>query len=446
MTDLSKYKTDHLILLVGSNPLPNWVAGQLLWRKTKPDNRLFLVHSGDTFSVAERLRDLLCEQDSTLDRENHFRFIRVDEADAGNIQTELAKINNQAPSGDVGLNYTGGTKVMAVQAHKTIRDVVTGRRLVCSYLDARTYEMRFDPPDNVGNKKVLTDVNIKLEELLTLHDIELKPSLPNRKVVLPSAIQALAKIHTSKNAADNWAKWCRDEFGKARPELDNASIDSIDTILERYKKEEQTIEREAELAKISICWPLEKGALKPGVNKICEELGLDVTPEMKLSDAIGQHFSTMTDFCKWIKGVWLEHYTLSEIKKIAIDCNLCDYRMSLDTIEIKDKPKFKQTEGEEVAPNFEFDVAAIRGYQLFGLSCTTSIRNNMVKSKLFEAHIRARQLGGDEARVAVVCPHKKPNDIRKEVEFDAPGKVQVFGSAHLPKLADHLKKWFLGEK
>jgi len=40
VTNLSEHKTDHLFLIVGSNPLPNYVAAQLLWRKVKPEREI----------------------------------------------------------------------------------------------------------------------------------------------------------------------------------------------------------------------------------------------------------------------------------------------------------------------------------------------------------------------------------------------------------------------
>ena len=158
MSDLDDYKTDHLILLVGSNPLPNYVAAQLLWRKTKSESCLILIHSDDTYLAAKRLQCLLIKQNPNLDKENDFRLILVEEANADDIHAKLSKIVEYVPFGDVGLNYTGGTKVMAVHAHHAVRDSLENRRLVCSYLDARSYEMRFDPPHQIANKKVLTKV------------------------------------------------------------------------------------------------------------------------------------------------------------------------------------------------------------------------------------------------------------------------------------------------
>jgi hypothetical protein len=92
--------------------------------------------------------------------------------------------------------------------------------------------------------------------------------------------------------------------------------------------------------------------------------------------------------------------------------------------------------------NFEFDVAFLRGYQLFALSCTTDTEPGLCKLKLFEAYRRARQMGGDEARVALVCCYEKPDKIKKafisQIKDD---KVKVFGSGDLANLSEELKTW-----
>ncbi|MFP4441185.1 MAG: hypothetical protein ACLFVO_28460 [Chloroflexaceae bacterium] len=52
---------------------------------------------------------------------------------------------------------------------------------------------------------------------------------------------------------------------------------------------------------------------------------------------------------------------------------------------------------------FEFDVAFMRGHQLFGLSCSAMTKKPELKKKLFEAAVRAAQLGGGETCFALVC-------------------------------------------
>jgi hypothetical protein len=69
----------------------------------------------------------------------------------------------------------------------------------------------------------------------------------------------------------------------------------------------------------------------------------------------------------------------------------------------------------------------------------------MCKLKLFEAYRRAKQIGGDEARVALVCCYEKPEEIKKGFmsSINDP-KVNVFGCAELTKLSENLEKWIQG--
>src|SRR5947209_15359601 len=54
MSNIRDYQVNHLLLLVGSNPVPNVVAGKLL---TTPEDTITLIHSADDgFELAKRLR------------------------------------------------------------------------------------------------------------------------------------------------------------------------------------------------------------------------------------------------------------------------------------------------------------------------------------------------------------------------------------------------------
>jgi hypothetical protein len=93
---------------------------------------------------------------------------------------------------------------------------------------------------------------------------------------------------------------------------------------------------------------------------------------------------------------------------------------------------------------FEIDVALVRGYRLYVVSCTTDSSKALCKSKLFEVSMRARQMGGDLARSAVVCLVDGSDDKGPYVEqlradiasvWDAPNIPRVFGLADLREWA-----------
>ena len=90
-----------------------------------------------------------------------------------------------------------------------------------------------------------------------------------------------------------------------------------------------------------------------------------------------------------------------------------------------------------------------------------------LKQKLFEADVRARQIGGDEARTALVCRAMKKttnaleNEMRRDIILK--DRVRVFGHHHLTtdpddpnhpvdpndadgmanNIARHIKKWII---
>ncbi|MEO6063761.1 MAG: hypothetical protein ABIQ99_17655, partial [Thermoflexales bacterium] len=104
---------------------------------------------------------------------------------------------------------------------------------------------------------------------------------------------------------------------------------------------------------------------------------------------------------------------------------------------------FKVKGGHETT--FEFDVAALRGYRLYAFSCTVDAKDKPTKMKLFEAYQRARQLGGEEARVALVCYSEDPNGLLDDVtssNFFVEDSVRVFGKRDIQAgLANAFQDW-----
>jgi len=93
--------------------------------------------------------------------------------------------------------------------------------------------------------------------------------------------------------------------------------------------------------------------------------------------------------------------------------------------------------------DFEVDVVARRGYQLFAFACTTTKTKKETKLKLFEVYVRARQLGGDEARIALVCSFPCAKLLQDELErdIDAEGRIKVFGQGSLDSLKPAIGRW-----
>src|SRR5712692_6170276 len=111
MSEIRDYQVDHLLLLVGSNPLPNAVAGKLL---AAPGGKITLIYSRDGFPLAERLGKWFQNVDIGLKEVEESNATSVEEKVFEAIEQyerDHARTNAARPA-RVGLNYTGGTKVM----------------------------------------------------------------------------------------------------------------------------------------------------------------------------------------------------------------------------------------------------------------------------------------------------------------------------------------------
>ncbi len=415
----NKNKVRCLLLLVGSNPLPNAVAGKLL---VEPGGTIFLVYSEDTASVAERLMDWFRKEFKNNGDNINLKLVEVEESNPCSIyqkvQNSLKKFSEKE---SVGLHYTGGTKMMSVHAYRALEHWAQDSNVAppqYSYLDAKRLQMVFDPPESypsvkrvyVGNKTV-----INFEDLLKLHDRTLAPDNRfNREALLPETAKTLAKYcNDLEGYAKCWKRWVEKQKNKIEPSnlvhLDYA----VEKILNNGLKE-----------KI-------KEAIIKSREILIEELGLTQS-DNEISLKQSKPNCSEKNFKNWLTGKWLEHYVLDVLNNLAKELKLQECLQNIQT----------------ASRQFELDVAAMRGYQLFVFSCKTDSERKELKLALFEASIRAKQLGGDEARTALVCCAEDPEGLESEMSqtMDLGGRIKVFGRKHLAKLQEYVKEWINSQK
>jgi hypothetical protein len=147
-------------------------------------------------------------------------------------------------------------------------------------------------------------------------------------------------------------------------------------------------------------------------------------------------FANSLDLAKWLDGLWLEHYTFDQLQGGQAQNQINPNGLALNVESVNAQGR-----------KFEADVIALRGYQLFYCSCYTGGDPATSKRKLFEAMIRAEQLGGEEAKVALICCSDQPETVEREAEsdFQRKGTIRVFGRRHLPNLAIEMTKWLTGK-
>lgn len=336
------------------------------------------------------------------------------ESDAFHIRDEIEK---QLKTIDltqerIGLNYTGGTKAMAVHAYRAIFD--RDPKAVFSYLDPRRLEMCIDNQDGDRTRiKVTPDLlGIKLKQLFTLHGLQLEKP-PTRQGILPEVANAIAQLfHQGQEKQKQWTEW------------------RTKVLLEALRnKKQETRKYDWKLnpldIPIALHWSQEiiDSFEEEGVIK---ERKILLLHEMAKSD----YFQDLEDFGKWIDGTWMETHVLHQVASVAHEYYIQDFGANFEL------PLPGTTDG------FEFDVAFMRGYQLFALSCTAKSDRADCKKKLFEANLRAEQMGGSESRVALVCCSEKPDSIKAEMTHLARGnRIAVFGREDLLHLRKGISQW-----
>src|SRR6266851_1742607 len=422
MSDIRDYQVDHLLLLVGSNPVPNAVAGKLL---TRPGGTITIIHSADGLDLAQRLKSWFVNAGHS---DKNIGFTQVEESNATLVNERVHEVleqrendfsnANKARMARVGLNYTGGTKVMSVHAYRALENWAKSRdrEAIFSYLDARTLQMRFDQARgrDAISFYVGLEVDIGIGDLLELHDWKLEKD-PTSEPVLPQSAAALLAVHSNPTNAGIWTEWLHNEL--LRSARRRVSIDppfwvyqSGEELQGQYevKQPASKWKNNTELRKLAISWP-NLPALR---ETISSELGQSGAEHLNLTAVTGKGCKNEEEFC-----------------------------MDL-------QPKVPRNGAGKTG--FQFDVVAIRGYQLFAFSCTTesaeeSGGRGLLKQKLFEAYVRARQMGGDEACIALVCCAKQETADELEAEmrrdFSQEGRIRVFGREHLEKLTENIANW-----
>lgn len=342
---------------------------------------------------------------------------------------------------------------MAVHAYRAAERWTEAKSLpkpACSYLDARKLELIFDVGGqgiNAGEerRRLVDKPRLNLEDMLDLHGWKLEKP-PKDTPLLPGTAQALLQVHRDGECLKAWNDWLIWTFIPAthiQKRVDRTIWVSEGNDLRLCREAKEVKKLKGSFGDVSVPWP-DAECLAKVVASLKQELhlgddGLDFA-RIGRAEALGDGNAKERNkrFAKWLLGEWLESAVLMALDR-------CKNAGLFDECALDLKAKL-QTPQQGVNPDFQLDVLAIRGYRLFAFSCTTETSKRLIKLKLFEAYMRARQLGGDEARVAMVacCDPDKALEIQAEVLRDLDvmgGKARVFGQDHLHDLAGNIQRW-----
>ncbi len=414
-----------LVLIVGTNPLPNYVVGKYLKEQGRYDT-LVLIYSEKTErqegtkDYAERIKRLL-----GVDK---FEYLSIE--DVGNPKVIRRNLEEgfRDISGEIHLNYTGGTKTMVVQSYNFLREKYR-ERFESSYLDARTFKLVLDDGTvEPGDGSLREIINVDIDTLLELHLYEKKKIETWSDCEFNKAVDKLKENVIEKGKLDDFLGWIEDPFrvifkgsGKIL-EKKNRFIYHIERSDVKGSVKKFNEEKPDFIEKILCAFPQDK--------RIINDNGTLWKPPDAVTNK--QFEGRVKHTVEFLDGKWLEWYVYKELRDNPIIKRLKEGKHFGISLEARRNGR-----------PFELDIFIINGYQLIGISITTA--KEMCKLKGFEIIHRVRQIGGDESKAMLVTTMEmgKVNEIQRDLTFTtgtSEEKFLVFGKDELKDIGDKIIK------
>jgi len=395
-----------LVLLVGTNPLPNYVSAKFLLQKEEKLQRIWLVHSEKnknqeaTEDYALRLQNIIQKE---LPPSRNIEFVKNNLAinDVGNAQSIEKTIKNNILSKislnhHIHLNYTGGTKAMGTHSYRTIENFCKEKDRDCSfsYLDARSFKIVFDNNDN-SSDDLRTLIFPEFEDLITLHGFHrINKDSESKFGALLNQFEELIKskkIRDFYNSSPNINGYNRDLFLNKKGELAN----KLDTTL-KSQNNGSSDEKAPSESNSKISLENLENLKKSTVNETVQSVFNLFPPEKQIykNGEFNHNLNgtiNIEEELKFIDGKWFEEYIFNQLKN----------KLEIHNIKILKNWVIKK-ENKNSYKDFELDILLLRGYQLIGISCTTSPKSYICKSKGFEIIHRVKQIGGSESKAILI--------------------------------------------
>lgn len=390
-----------LVLLVGTNPLPNYVAIKYFLKCNRQMQQIWLVYSENTAlqsgtgELADNIQAVIKDEFANSDFKLLFKFVPLNNVgSASSILRDLKRGFESPGNATFHLNYTGGTKSMAVQTYKYFFEVF-GERCTFSYLDGREFKLKSDEDEYITND-LRYEIGISLDNLIKLHGYE--KGSPQDNPIYPETIKKFEEIINQGKLTD-FLKWKKENIRKVYYDKkcnfikqkssflkhnNLSSQDDIDKFKQEFKKTPDII---LELLRTI---PLEKSILD-------ENGDIWVPGELVTNNEYKERLkSTVTDF---LDGKWLEVYVYNVITQGIQNDDKLKELYEKGQIEVADNWTIRK---KGSGKDFELDVILLNGYQVCGISCTTDPSHGLCKSKGFEVMHRTKQIGGEEAKSILV--------------------------------------------
>jgi len=394
---------EHLVLLVGTNPLPNYVVAKYFLKYHQQLKSVWLIYTNETKVIAQRLRTVLKREHKDL----NYHFCGLD--DPGNPQLIRKNITGKLlnaldSTSKVHLNYTGGTKNMVVHAYFTIFEALEISNTSFSYLDARDFKLKSDDNLTPPTHDLRKDIAIEFNDLLALHGC----SEENRGTILNwEAANTIMREFIEQGKLINYDEFWQNRK-QSRKDFFSWKWEKVRTLFYefgRLKKPVQPIN----LKDLFHDHPFSKDIKKLLAKFPKKQLWkFDSAGNLIIKDLARKFDRAKGDFVQgilYLDGFWLEYYVIE----------LLEHKIEAENLKLKLLHN-RRIKKEGAQKDFEIDIMLLNGYQLCGISITTDFKEGTCKQKAFEILHRSRQMGGDEARSILIAPVEK--EIRTKIEDD----------------------------
>ena len=432
-----------VVMTVGLNPLPCLVEAYricALVRERTGQLPQFLVFTGGRDYEADQIHKGLLNKLSEAGGKLSLKWYAEslpDPFDPGSIcRTAKDKLPEFLSTTDtIHYPYTGGTKAMSLHVYEALREF-GAKKVISSYLNPAEHKLLSSSPDECSPGDERTAWRLSTYDLAQLHSFRMNHPKPVDPAVEAFAVSMLAALIGGEH--EGFTRWLGKEWKRAF-----GGSSEKDVWIDRFNRWPHPPVSVPWYEGNSSNWATLSDRLAAipafGKEKVFSRTS-GGTWHIQICEPV-KHF--IIPLYHFLDNQSLEIYAYSTIRKLLPPD--CEVLHSVHFAEVGS------------GNDCELDVVAILGYQLVAISCTLSSNYGQCKKKGFEIIHRARQIGGDHARAAVLCllnDHKR-NDLESELKKDMglsnDKHFRVFGITSLAdvggqdrKLATTLKN-YLGE-
>jgi hypothetical protein len=425
-------KKIHLILTVGKNPLPVWVAWDRLtkhWEGQGHEVAVQFVHTPGSKDEKNRLKNY-CHAAGATVRDD----IETDARSPNRTSMEQEILQALKPDfTDLHVHYTGGTQAMGVAtvyATMVVQHTLLRQQQIdidASYLDPGrgSPPAPSSPPAIVSWKHTpLIDdtrvgVDADLTKIANLNGFQTGPfnsrDLPNN---CPAPNEPSdERLEAGAVVLDNYRgvveKEFRNNFPQGKPwwnEFHTHSHPRNDGFI--YPNTAGCFMLNA----TDSIWE----EILQAVNKAYPSCPWDCSgkklPHPAAGSATSDQKNDLEEMDAFFTGHWLEYAAYAAFKEVLEDIKA--RRADRRNFKLYHNVYVAQQGTGTVDRHFELDIVAVLGYQIIVVSCSITSGISDIKQKAMEAYHRARQLGGDEARAVVLCVASAQDSERVEQELE----------------------------